>query len=935
MRFRSLLLYAGSMALALVASSSPSMAEEVDFARDILPLFQKNCVACHNSKLAEGGLKLDTFALMMRGGDAGPMIVPHAPEKSSILGRLTGEEDDLMPPEGNSVGAVPLTEMEIARVRKWIEEGAKGNDSSGMPAIVWSTVPEQLRPTYALDVTADGQWLAKANANRVTVLRWPDRWGAQDSFLLVDPGVQQTTGGNQPASHLDMVQAIAFSADGERIATGGFREIKIWARDRRVIPTDAFGIPLQADPIVASHDGKWVAIGVTGGRIEIWNEEGSQRRTECQGFTSPIVGIAWSPSGERVLAFDQRGDLRVWKLPNESNAILKAQDAIGQATLGQAVQAEWIGEERWAVRTTDKKLSVGRMVPKTEASPNGIEWLPWPGSVADAESIAVIQESPSRLVVGHSDGQITLHEPDDGKPLATWNHGASVPWLFAVQEPTRVISLGSNGITRLWNAADGQVLAESQGDARSRQQLAAVKSNVVRQQGLIARLTAVAAELEKNKQAEIELRAKQKAERDKVAEMVATKEAEQQTAMQAMVQSEAVVAAAQQAVAEAMKKAEEATKAMAAAQEAKKKADASRAEAESTLAKHDQTLAAADEAVERATKAIPTHQASMDSEQGTLTTIQSLLERVQAEATTISLPLAATLTRDGRHLLTSHSDQTLRIQQVQQGTPAEVVATHARWTSLATTSQQGLWASRSNGPLQWRSLGNRWRLERTIGGSAASPITDRVTALDFSPDGKLLAVGSGPPSRFGEVKIFAAADGELMQEWSQLHSDTVQSVQFSPSGLELASAGADKIIRITRLSERQPYRTLEGHTHHVLGLAWHEQGHWLASASADNTIKVWDVPNGQQWKTLTGSSKEVTALAFVGGSNQLASSSADRIVRLHDAEKGNVLKTFSGAQDALYALGISDEGKSVVAAGQDGKLWIWQLEDAKVRQQLE
>ena len=53
------------------------------------------------------------------------------------------------------------------------------------------------------------------------------------------------------------------------------------------------------------------------------------------------------------------------------------------------------------------------------------------------------------------------------------------------------------------------------------------------------------------------------------------------------------------------------------------------------------------------------------------------------------------------------------------------------------------------------NLSVEWKLERTIGSpDAASVFADRVTALDFSPDGKTLAVGSGEPSRSGEIKLF-------------------------------------------------------------------------------------------------------------------------------------------------------------------------------------
>ena len=66
----------------------------------------------------------------------------------------------------------------------------------------------------------------------------------------------------------------------------------------------------------------------------------------------------------------------------------------------------------------------------------------------------------------------------------------------------------------------------------------------------------------------------------------------------------------------------------------------------------------------------------------------------------------------------------------------------------------------ANGLRVW-DFTSEWKLERTIGSpDDASVFADRVTALDFSPDGKTLAVGSGEPSRSGEIKLFDVASGE-------------------------------------------------------------------------------------------------------------------------------------------------------------------------------
>ncbi len=199
---------------------------------------------------------------------------------------------------------------------------------------------------------------------------------------------------------------------------------------------------------------------------------------------------------------------------------------------------------------------------------------------------------------------------------------------------------------------------------------------------------------------------------------------------------------------------------------------------------------------------------------------------------------------------------------------------------------------------------------------------DRVVALDFSHDGKLLATGGGAPTADGEIKIFDVASGKLVVEIKNGHSDTVFGVSFSPDDKKLASCGADKFVKTFEVPSGKFLKSFEGHTHHVLGVGWKADGKLLASAGADNVIKIWDFDKGEQLRTITGHGKQVTRLQFIGKSDQFATCSGDQTVRFWDINGGNT-RNFGGNADFLYALSVSADGALVVAGGQEGIVRVY------------
>ena len=102
-------------------------ARRVDFVKDIQPLLELNCVACHRDGNSKNGLRLDMRELAFQGGDGGAGIVPGRPKSSSVYTSTILPKDDekLMPPAKKG-GPLPKDQIEL--LAGWIEQGAAWPD---------------------------------------------------------------------------------------------------------------------------------------------------------------------------------------------------------------------------------------------------------------------------------------------------------------------------------------------------------------------------------------------------------------------------------------------------------------------------------------------------------------------------------------------------------------------------------------------------------------------------------------------------------------------------------------------------------------------------------------------------------------------------------------------------------------------------------------
>jgi hypothetical protein len=125
----------GRASLCLLLATGLSRA---DFLSDVRPTLKTRCFSCHGALKAEADLRLDSVALMQKGGESGPLL---ADSGRLLLERITAPAShaDRMPPEG-----APLSSSQIDAVRSWLASGAPApthDDPEPDPRSHWAFQP--------------------------------------------------------------------------------------------------------------------------------------------------------------------------------------------------------------------------------------------------------------------------------------------------------------------------------------------------------------------------------------------------------------------------------------------------------------------------------------------------------------------------------------------------------------------------------------------------------------------------------------------------------------------------------------------------------------------------------------------------------------------------------------------------------------------------
>jgi len=432
-------------AIALAFFWLPTLAVQTPpgYAKQIEPILQEKCAACHNHTTRKGDLNLESYESLKAGGRRGPAIVPGKSAESLLVKMIEGAVKPRMPLGGE------LSADEIKTIKGWIDAGAPGpegslskTEASAEKDVRPANIPD-IKPTIAVKAAISS--LSFAGSNSLLAV------GRYQEVELINASNGQPI--CKLPGHANQVRALAFSPDGKLLAAAGgspaqFGEIKLWdVAGRKELRT----IRGHRDNIFAvafSPDGKMLATCSYDRMIKLWDVATGKEIKNLKDHTDAVFSIAFSPDGKRLASASADRTVKIWDVATGERlyTLGDALDAVNSVAFApDGKRLAGAGADRiiriWEVGETggqqvksliahEDAINVVAFSPdgKTLASAGADKRLKlW--DAATLEEIRTVEKqsdwvfsllfSPDgkRLAVGRYDGSITFYDPATGKNL--------------------------------------------------------------------------------------------------------------------------------------------------------------------------------------------------------------------------------------------------------------------------------------------------------------------------------------------------------------------------------------------------------------------------------------------------------------------------------------------------------------------------------------
>ena len=270
-------------------------------------------------------------------------------------------------------------------------------------------------------------------------------------------------------------------------------------------------------------------------------------------------------------------------------------------------------------------------------------------------------------------------------------------------------------------------------------------------------------------------------------------------------------------------------------------------------------------------------------------------------------------TPDGRHIITTGEDGTLKVWQTGTRTLVRTLYLGAGPATALAVGDTRIVTGHKEGKIElWDSeLGVRAaefrRNDADIWSVAFAGSPDRILAA--AHDWKVALLDARTPVL--PVHVFEG------------HESAVQAVAFSASRHLIATGSADRTVRTWNAETFEARRIFRGHQDFVTVLAFVPDGRTLASGDLAGTVRTWSMTSGRTLRAMRAHKGGVTALAYSSDGNWLATAGRDGEVKLWDMARPRSPRIYTGHTGEVRALSFAPDGLTLASAGADGTIRVW------------
>ena len=934
-------------------------------------MLKNNCLACHNQTTTKAELILENPQTILKGGESGPAVVPGKSSDSLILQVASHQTKPNMPPRENKVAAVNFTPDELGLIKLWIDQGAKG-EVHGPGPIVWQPLPEGLNPIYAVALTLDGQFAACGRANQIFVYHLPS---GQLVTRLTDPSMAKP--GSEPtrgAAHRDLVHSLAFNPEGTVLASGGYREVKLWRRPRNVQKLRlTSGASNTVQTLAVSRDRKWLATGGSDRSIRLWNISSGALVKTLGGHEKAVTALRFSADGGRLYSGSLDKSIRIWSLAEGA--------LIAQTNLAAEVHALTLvgGGQQLAAGGSDHVIQIWQLPGETNAPFRLVKELK--GHTGSVTALDTLGAEGQQLISGSADGSLRQWDLAKGELIRELKHGGPVTAVAVQADGKRFASAGLNSTARLWDSEKGTQIVELKGDRYAREKVAETERSVAVAQADVAYRKTALTNAQTLNGTQVDRLAKATGAYTNAEKAYVDKQTARTNAF-------AAKAAAGKAVldlnAEIKKTTESFESAEKGARQAADTAKASVEKAAQSKIASDQALQARAEMERLATEAagLAARTKAVDEKLATNAEKVALSFKGLAENAAADAAAKAKAATDARALadkaidevgakafaagqikvaydkikaespekqkqatnqlntaVTALAEAEKEFKKVEQ---AKSIAENEMQLAKNGAKQTGEALAEAKSGLQ-RSEGEQknaeaaWELAKKGAADSEQPIR----ALAFSPDNRTLATAGADHL----VHTWSAETGRPFEVF-RAHAGAVTSMAFA--GPNSLFSGADDASAV--LWDLNPEWTLERTIgtgepdspliHRVNVVRFTPDGKYLATGGGEPTrgseIKVWQAGDGRLWQEFKNvHSDAVLAFDFSPDGKYLASGAADKFLKVLDLATGKVVKSFEGHTHHVLGVSWKSDRRTLASSGADNVIKVWDFTTGERKKTIE